>query len=350
MAYVQKMNLWPSLRDPMLKQCAKNAHCKYMNEKNELIIYRSKSGEVEIETRLENETLWLSQEQMAGLFDVNRQAISKHLINIFKTKELKVNSVCSILEHTAEDNKSYKVKFYNLDAVISVGYRVNSKKATDFRVWATKTLRQYLTKGYVINSNKFTEIQKIVRFITSKAKQKELEGHEKEILDVISKYSSTWKILGQFDEDKIEIKRTKQTKWKLNHYYCRDMIDTLKEELISKKLAGKLFGRERDHSLEGIVGNLYQTFGGKELYNSIEEKAAHLLYFVIKDHPFSDGNKRIGSLLFLDFLYKNNFLLKEEGIIKISNKTIVALALLVAASDPKEKDSIIKLIINIIQD
>ena len=323
-----------------------------MEKENQIIIYRA-DGKVEIKTQFKGESIWLTQKQIAELFNIDRTVVSRHLNNIYKEAELNKKATSAKIAQVQNEGKrrvERNVDFFNLDAVISIGYRVNSKKATDFRIWATKTLRQYLVKGYSINSDRFVEIQSILRFITSKARQKELEGHEKELLDVINRYSSTWKILGEFDEDKIEIKKTKRTKWRLNHYYCRDMIDALKNDLLSKNMASSLFGQERTHSLEGIIGNLYQTFDKKELYDSIEEKAAHLLYFVIKDHPFSDGNKRIGSLLFLDYLDKNNFLLKQDSIVKISSKTIVALALLVAASDPKEKDSIIKLIINIIQD
>lgn len=254
------------------------------------------------------------------------------------------------MEYTAKDNKSYKTKFYNLDAIISVGYRVNSSKATDFRIWATKTLRNYLVKGYAVNDKKFLEVKEIVRFITEKAKSDTLSGHEKEILDVIEKYSKTWSILGQYDEGNIKIKKGRKGKFKLNYYACRDMIDRLKDDLVRKKIVGELFGQEREEAFEAILGNLYQTFDGEDLYSSLEEKAAHLLYFVIKDHPFFDGNKRIGSLLFLSFLEKNAFLFHNDGQVKINDKTIVALALLVASSSPKEKDAMIRLTINLIQD
>ena len=318
-----------------------------MDNKGELIIYESKKGEVSIETHLKDETIWLAQKQIVDLFDTERSVITKHLNNIFKSGELEEKSNVQKM-HIANSDKP--VKLYNLDAIISVGYRVNSKKATDFRVWATKTLRNYLVKGYVINQNKFLEVKEIVRFITEKAKSDTLSGHEKEILDVIEKYSKTWSILGQYDDGNIQVKKGRKGKFKLNYYACRDMINKLKDDLIQKKIVGELFGQEREQTFEAILGNLYQTFDGEDLYSSLEEKAAHLLYFVIKDHPFFDGNKRIGSLLFLSFLERNAFLFHNDGQVKISDKTIVALALLVASSDPREKDAMIRLTINLIQD
>lgn len=325
-----------------------------MDDKSELIIYKSKSGDIEIKTTLKDDSIWLSQKQIASLFSVNQPAIAKHVSNIYKSGELSEEGTYSILEYmgTKGDNKKrkYETRYYNLDMIISVGYRVNSKKATDFRVWATKTLRNYLVKGYVINQNKFLEVKEIVRFITEKAKSDTLSGHEKEILDVIEKYSKTWSILGQYDDGNIKVKKGRKGKFKLNYYACRDMIDKLKDDLVQKKIVGELFGQEREQTFEAILGNLYQTFDGKDLYSSLEEKAAHLLYFVIKDHPFFDGNKRIGSLLFLSFLERNAFLFHNNGQVKINDKTIVALALLVASSDPREKNAMIRLTINLIQD
>lgn len=325
-----------------------------MDKKGELIIYRSKSGDVEIKTTFLGDTIWLNQKQIASLFSVNQPAIAKHINNIYNSGELVEEGTYSILEYmgTKGDNKKrkYETKYYNLDMIISVGYRVNSQKATDFRVWATKTLRNYLVKGYVVNDNRFIEAQKIIKFITEKAKVKELSGREKEILDVIERYSKTWKVLGEYDHGNIGIKKQKKAKFTLNYYKCREIIEELREELVSKGIAGSLFGQERGQSFEAIIGNLHQTFDGKDLYSSIEEKSAHLLYFVIKDHPFSDGNKRIGSLLFLFFLEQNSFLFKDNGETKIADRTLVALALLVASSDPREKETIVRLIINLIQD
>lgn len=325
-----------------------------MENTSDIKIYEGDRGNVRVEVRLEKETIWLTQEQIADLFAVDRTVILKHIGNIYKYEELQEKGTCAIFAHVGRvghsKKREYDTKIYNLDVILSVGYRVNSKKATTFRIWANKILKNYLVKGYAINEKKFIEAQGIIQFITSKAKKSEIEGHEKEILDVIERYSKTWKVLGDFDEGKIENEKYKKTKFQLNYEKCHEIIENLKYDLVNKKLVGDLFGQEREHIFEGILGNLEQSFGGEDLYGSIEEKAAHLLYFVIKDHPFSDGNKRVGSLLFLYFLNKNNFLLKENSEAKISDRTLVALALLVASSDPKEKELIVKLIINLIQE
>lgn len=327
----------------------------------ELIIYKSKAGEVQIKTHFKDESIWLSQKEIADLFSVDRTVIGRHIQNIYNTKELQKKGTCAKIAHMGQigDSKKrqYETAVFNLDMILSVGYRVNSKRATDFRIWATKTLRNYLVKGYAINEKRlleqskyFGEVKKLMGFITGKIAAKELEGHEKEILDVIEKYTKTWKLLNEYDEGNISVKKFKKTKYVLNYYGCQEIIDELRKDLLSKRLAGDLFGSERDQTLEGILGNIYQTFGGEELYGSIEEKAAHLIYFIIKDHPFSDGNKRIGSLLFLHFLNRNNFLFNKNGEVKISDRTLVALALLVACSEPSEKETITRLIASLIQD
>lgn len=332
-----------------------------MKKDGELIIYKSRAGGVEIKTHFKDGSIWLSQKEIANLFCVDRTVIGRHIKNIYKTDELREMSTCAKYAHVGKvgdsSKRHYETKVFNLDMIISVGYRVNSKKATDFRIWATKTLRNYLVKGYAINEKRlleqgkyFDEVKKLMGFITNKITAKELEGHEKEILDVIEKYTKTWKVLGEYDEGKIEVKKYKKAKYVLNYYGCREIIEELKRDLASKKLVGDLFGNEREKAFEGILGNLYQTFGGQDLYNSVEEKAAHLIYFVIKDHPFSDGNKRIGSLLFLHFLNGNNFLFNKNGEVKISDRTLVALALFVACSEPREKESITRLIVSLIQD
>jgi prophage maintenance system killer protein len=326
-----------------------------MKKQNSIIIYTDKKTGIKLETHLENESVWLTQEQIALIFGTKRPAITKHLNNIFKTKELEENSVSSILEHTAKDSKKYKVKFYNLDAIISVGYRVNSQKATKFRIWATNVLRKHIVEGYTINenrlleaNNKFKELQQAVSFIQETSKKKALNGQEAEILDLLSSYSKTLTLLNEYDKSEVkEIKGTKSD-FKLNYEDCRKVIANIQKELAKKGEASELFGSEKDNSFESVIKNLYQTFGGKELYKTVEDKASNLLYLVIKDHSFSDGNKRIGSFLFVYFLDKTNSLYKTNGEKKINDNALVALALLFAESDPEEKEVLIKIIKNLI--
>jgi death-on-curing family protein len=239
--------------------------------------------------------------------------------------------------------------------VISVGYRVNSKRATQFRVWATKVLKQHILQGYTINEKrfleareKFKELQEAVLFLREKSRHKLLSGQEQEILSLLSNYAKTLTLLEKYDKEKLIRPKGKKSKFILDYDNCKDIIAKLKKELIAKKEAGDIFGQEYKRRFNGILGSVYQTFGAKELYLSIEEKAAHLLYFIIKDHPFTDGNKRIGSFLFIYFLNKNNYLYKKSGEKKINDNALTALALLIAISDPKEKEKMIKIITNLL--
>ncbi len=324
-------------------------------QKGEIIIYKASKGEARVEVRLEKETVWLTQAQIARLFGTQRPAITKHLNNIFKTGELDAKAVSSILEHTAADGKTYHTQFYKLDAIISVGYRVNSQRATQFRIWATKTLKSYLIQGYAINEkrlqearDKFNELKDAISFLQKKSQKELLVGQSQEILNLLANYSKTLSLLEQYDTGKLAKPKGAKAWFILEYEDCISIIKNIKTELVGRKEAGDLFGSERGGAFEGIVKNLCQTFGGKELYATIEEKAAHLLYFAVKDHPFSDGNKRIGSFLFVYFLDKNNYLYKDSGEKKINDNALVALALLIAESAPKEKDVIIKIIINLI--
>ena len=330
-----------------------------MENKGEIIIYSFGRDKVELEVKIKDESIWLSQKQMAELFAVERSVLTKHINNIFKTRELDENSVCAKIAHTASDGKTYQTKFYNLDAIISVGYRVNSKKATQFRIWATNTLKNYLVDGYAINEKrllegqkrKLQEIQDIVLMIKEKSSYEELTGHEKELLDIISEYAKSWKIFDSYDQDKLKIgKVNKYLKFELTYENYSGLISRIQSELKKREKIAGMFGVEVGGKIKGILGSINQTFDGKDLYASIEEKAAHLLYFVIKDHPFADGNKRIGSMLFLYYLQKNSFLYRTTGERKINDNAIVALALLIAASNPREKDNLVKLVINLIQD
>lgn len=323
-------------------------------KKGEVVIYKKPTGP-EIQVKLEKDTVWLDAHLIARLFDVNRPAIVKHIDNIYKTKELDKKATCSILEQVAADGKIRKMNLYNLDAIISVGYRVNSKHATQFRIWATKTLKQHLIKGYTINEKRLlqaqgqlNELKGAIDFLREKAKHKLLAGQEREILNLLANYSRTLTILEQYDKEKLVLLRKTKGKFILTYKDASKIISELKKELVAKKEASDLFGQEYGDKFKGILGNITQTFGGKELYPSLEEKAAHLLYFIIKDHPFADGNKRTGSFLFVYFLDRNNFLYKKNGEKKINDNALTALALLIAISDPKEKDKLVKIITNLL--
>lgn len=329
---------------------------KAQTKRGEIVIYKAAKGP-ELRVRLEKETVWLDAHQIALVFGVNRPAIVKHINNIYRTGELNKGSTCSILEQVAADGKVRQMNIYNLDMIISVGYRTNSKRATQFRIWATRTLKNYLVKGYAINEKrllemreKFNDLQEAVAFLRNKADSKLLSGQEKELLNLLANYSKTLSILEQYDTGKLSKPKGLKARFILKYENCLKIISELKKELIIKKEASGLFGIEVGERFKSVAGNLYQTFGGKELYTTIEEKAAHLLYLTIKDHPFSDGNKRIASFFFVYFLDKNNFLYKKNGERKINDNALVALALLIAESNPKEKDVLAKIIMNLITD
>ncbi|TAN58614.1 Fic/DOC family protein [Patescibacteria group bacterium] len=320
-----------------------------------IVIYKTAKGP-ELEVRLNEETVWLDAHQIATLFGTQRPAIVKHINNIYQTGELEQKSTCSILEQVAADGKIRKMNLYNLDIIISVGYRVNSKKATQFRIWATNTLKDYLLKGYAINEKrllnaqeKFKELQSAISFLQEKSKYELLSGQEHEILNLLANYSKTLTLLEQYDKDNLSVSKKGKGKFILGYEEAQKVISALKKDLIAKKEAGDLFGQEYEGKLQGIIGNIYQTFSGKELYSSLEEKAAHLLYFIIKDHPLADGNKRTASFLFVYFLDKNNFIYRESGENKINDNALVALALLIAISDSKDKEIMIKVITNLLQ-
>jgi len=324
--------------------------------RGEIVIYKLSKNEVELKVRLEGETVWLDARQMARIFGVNRPAVVKHINNIYKTGELSKKITCSILEQLAADGKIRKMNLYNLDMIISVGYRVNSQRATQFRIWATKILKKYLLQGYAINEkrlleakNKFNQLQETINFLRKKSKAKSLQGQEKGILNLLANYSKTLSLLGKYDKSKLKIEKGQKAKFVLEYKDCLNIIYELKKNLIVKKEASSIFGNEAGGKFEGVVKNIYQTFGKKELYQSIENKAAHLLYLTIKDHYFTDGNKRIGSFLFVYFLDKNNYLYRKSEEKRINDNTLTALALLVAKSNPKEKEQMIALITQLIK-
>lgn len=336
----------------MIKKKSKKLE-KITGGRGEIIIYKSKSGEIELEIKIEKETVWLTQAQIALLFSTERSVITKHFNNIFKEGELLEKSNVQKM-HIPNSDKP--VNFYNLDAIISVGYRVNSKQATQFRIWATNTLKNYLLQGYVIDNARFLrsaenfeKLQKAIEFLQGKAQAEMLKGQEAELLDILANYSKTFSLLEKYDKGQIEKIGEAKGKFVLKYQICKKIIEELKNELVGRKEAGDLFGFEREKSFESIVGNLHQAFGGKELYPNTEAKSAHLLYLTIKDHPFSDGNKRIASFLFIYFLDKNDYLYRENGERKINDNALVALALLIAESNPKEKDQMIALITQLLK-
>lgn len=324
-------------------------------QKGEITIYQTPEGP-KLEVLVREETVWLSLEQIAKLFNRDKSVISRHIKNVFVDKELSRESVVANFATTATDGKIYQVDYYNLDVIISVGYRVKSQKGVEFRIWATKTLKDYLLKGYAINEKrllsaqeKFKELQSVISFLREKSQHELLFGQKQEVIDLLANYSKTLTLLEQYDKDKLAVSRKGKGKFILDYEEAKKVIAALKNDLIVKKEAGGIFGQEYEDKLQGIIGNIYQTFGGKELYLSLEEKAAHLLYFIIKDHPLADGNKRTASFLFVYFLDKNNFLYRESGEKKINDNALTALVLLIAISDPKDKETMIKIITNLLQ-
>jgi prophage maintenance system killer protein len=300
-----------------------------------LVLFTSPDGGVTVPTRLDHDTLWLTQEQMAQVFEVKRPAITKHLSNVFKTKELDQKSVRSILEHTAADGKSYATQFFNLDAIIAVGYRVNSRRATQFRIWATGVLRDYLLKGYAVNQSRLVELRQVVSIL--KRADKQLDA--KQVLSVVERYTSALELLDAYDHQRIGKPKGRKGRSRLVYSECRSFIDEM-----SFGNASTLFGKEKDESFKGSLGAIYQTFDGKELYPTLEEKAANLLYFIVKNHSFTDGNKRIAAAIFLYFLNKNRMLLTASGAKRIADHTLVALTLMIAESKPVERELMVNLV------
>lgn len=311
-------------------------------DKNEIIIYQTEDGKTHLDVKMKDETIWLTQSQIAQLFDVQKPAISKHLKNIFECGELEENSVVSILETTANDGKAYKTNYYNLDAIISVGYRVNSSKATKFRIWATTTLRTYLTQGYVINEeqlklekDKVKTLQNAINLLTrSLNNQIETVDDAKQVANILDKFAKGLDFLDNFDHKTLDTKgNTQKTAIIIHEEEFLEVIDKMKSEF-----ASDVFAQPKDKSFSSSVNQIYQSFDGNELYPTLEEKAAMLLYLITKNHSFSDGNKRIAASCFLYFLNKNGILYKNDKPI-ISNETLFALTLLIAESNPAEMET-----------
>ncbi len=318
---------------------------------SEMVIYQHAAGEP-VSVRLEGETLWLTQEQMAELFGRERSVITKHLRNIFKEEELDENTVCAFFARTASDGKTYQTRHYNLDAIISVGYRVNSRRGTQFRQWATGVLRDHLTKGWSLDRARLErnaiELEAAIALVRKTAQAPALTADVgRGLVEIVSRYTQTFLLLQRYDEGLLSTPPGTPGGKLLTPEEARHAIAALKADLLTRGEASELFGRERDNGLASILGNLDQTVFGEPAYGTIESKAAHLLYFVVKNHPFSDGNKRSGAFLFVDFLHRNGVLI-QNGQPVINDVGLAALALLVAESDPTQKEVIVRLIENML--
>ena len=308
-----------------------------MEQKKELVIFETKDHAVKLEVPVNEETVWLTQEQMSKLFDTARSSIAYHISNIFKEKELEESTSVEIFDRSA--NSSRPPKFYNLDVIISVGYRVKSKRGVEFRKWANSVLKQYILQGYAVNNHRIAQLGEVIKIM--KRTEDSLDG--KQILSVIEKYSDALEMLDSYDHQTMTRPKGNPATYTLDYEECMQVILQMRFGNESE-----LFGKEKDDSFRGSIGNIYQSFGGQELYPSLEEKAAHLLYFVTKNHSFLDGNKRIAAAMFLYFLDKNGVLF-VDGKKLIENHTLVALTIMIAESKPVEKDMMITVIMNCLQ-
>ena len=321
----------------------------------EVVVYEDPVGEVRVDVRLERETVWLSQRQMADLFDTSTDNVGLHLKNVFAEGEL-VEAVTtedySVVQIEGRRKVRRKVKHYNLDAVLSVGYRVSTKRGTQFRIWATNTLRDHLVRGYTVNRQRFeknaAELEAALALVRKAAAGEALTTDQgRGLVDVIARYTQTFLLLQRYDEGLLVDPKGSPGGELLAVDEARAAVARLKADLMSRREATDLFGFEREDGLAALLGNLEQSVFGEPAYPTIESKAAHLLYFVVKNHPFSDGNKRIGAFLFVDFLHRNGRLFRN-GEIVINDVGLAALALLVAESAPRDKEVMIQLMMNML--
>ena len=327
-----------------------------MDSKKQIVIYQTNTGQTHLEVTLKDETIWLSQAQMVELYEKNKRTISEHINNIFKEGELQQESTVRKfrtvqIEGNRETERS--ITHYNLDVIISVGYRVKSKRGTQFRIWANKVLKEYLVKGFSVNEKRLKEkveqleeLKKVVQLQDKVISNYQLEGGEAAgLVKVITDYALALDLLDDYDHQRLKLpKSTSEEVFKIGYDEAKRAIETLGKQTNFKGL----FGLEKDDSFKGSLENIYQTFDEKDLYPSLEEKAAHLLNFVTKNHSFNDGNKRIAAFLFIWFLEKNKLLIKDDGQKRLPDNALVALTLLIAESDPADKDMMIKVIVNLL--
>ena len=327
---------------------------QWFMEENKIIIYQSEDGKTQIDVRLENDTVWLTQAQMAELFQTDRTSIVRHIQNIYKIGELDRESTCAKIAQVQTEGHRYvrrTIPYFNLDMIISVGYRINSKRGVKFRQWANKILKDYLIKGYAVNDNirreQIGELRQLVGILGRTIQSQPLMPSEESqaLFDVVTDYAYALDTLDNYDYERLTIEKTTQEE--RFHATYNNAIRAI-EGLREKFGGSSLFGNEKDDSFKSSIGQIYQTFGGKELYPSVEEKAAMLLYLVTKNHSFSDGNKRIAATLFLWFLNNNGILYREDGTKRLADNTLVALTLMIAESKTEEKDVMVKVVVNLI--
>lgn len=322
-----------------------------MDNRGNIVIFQTKDGKTSIDVKLENETVWLTQAQMSDLFQKDRTVIGRHINNVYREGELERDITCAKIAHMGIDkDQQYETTVYNLDVIISVGYRVKSQRGTQFRIWANKILKDYLIRGYAINqqakAEQLEDLKSTVRLLSNVIEHKQLTLDEANgLLCVITDYTYGLDTLDKYDYQQLEVNSTTTSKeFRATYDEAMNAI-----RLLQKKFgSSNLFGNEKDQSFKSSINTIYQTFGGEELYPSIEEKAAMLFYLVVKNHSFSDGNKRIAAFLFLWFLERNDILYKPDGSKLIGNNTLVALTLMIAESRTEEKDMMVKVVINLI--
>jgi prophage maintenance system killer protein len=319
-----------------------------MKQTGEIVIYQSGQDAPFIQVLLENDTLWLDQYQISELFGIDRTSIVRHIRNIYNTSELDEKATCAKITQVQQEGErtvKRQIKIYNLDLIISVGYRVNSKQGTAFRIWANKIIKDHLVKGYTINEKRLLELQKTIKLVNRTIQSLSSDDQTKGIFEVLSEFSTALDILDDYDHQRLGLSDTPiQATFRISYKEAKHAVDELK-----KRFGGSsLFGNEKDQSFRGSISAIDQTFDGEELYRSLEEKAAHLLYFVVKNHSFSDGNKRIAAWLFIWYLEKNKSLYYSDGTKRINESALVALTLLIAESKSEEKEMMINVIVNLI--
>ena len=325
-----------------------------MNRNNQIIIYQTEDGQTQVDVRMENETVWLTQAQMAELFQTDRTSIVRHINNIYKVEELERESTCAkIAQVQMEGHRTVtrQIPYFNLDMIISVGYRVNAKRGVQFRRWASKILKEYLVKGYAVNDrlrrDQLGELRQLVQVVGRTLQSRDITASAdgQALFDVVVDYTYALDTLDNYDYERLVIERT-TSKEPFRATYENAMAEI--RRLHDKFGGSQWFGNEKDDSFKSSIGQIYQTFGGEELYPSVEEKAAMLLYLVTKNHSFSDGNKRIAATLFLWFLNNNGVLYRPDGTKRLADNTLVALTLMIAESRTEEKDVMVKVVVNLI--